>query len=210
MIHDITLSIKPGMPVWPGDPAVELTQVSFIDQGANANVSHLSLGVHTGTHVDAPHHFLNDGRTVEQLPLDVLVGPCYVARVADDVPVITADVLAALGLPGGVTRLLFRTRNSALWTRGESAFQTDFVGVDAAGSAWLVDRGLRLVGVDYLSVAPYKQSRPTHVTLLQAGIVVVEGLDLSKVEQGFYDLACLPLKIAASDGAPARVVLVAP
>lgn len=207
MIYDITLSIENSMPVWPGDPAVELTQVSFIDRGANANVSHLSLGVHTGTHVDAPHHFLNDGRTVEQLPLEVLVGPCHVARVADEVPVITAEVLEALSLPAGVLRLLFRTRNSDLWARGEPSFQTDFVGIDAGGSAWLVAYGVKLVGVDYLSVAPYKQSRPTHEALLAAGVVVVEGLDLSQVPQGFYDLACLPLKISGSDGAPARAVL---
>ncbi len=207
-IYDITLTISPNMPVWPGDPAVELTQVSFIDRGANANVSHLSFGVHTGTHVDAPHHFLNDGRTVESLALDVLTGPCYVLRLDDGIASISADVLEAARLPEGVERLLFRTRNSTIWARGITEFQTDFVAVPLDGAEWLVRRGVKLVGVDYLSVSPYKNSRPTHESLLKAGVVIVEGLDLSKVEQGFYELYCLPLKIAGADGAPARVVLV--
>ncbi len=207
-IYDITLTISPDMPVWPGDPTVELTQVAFIDRGANANVSHLSFGVHTGTHVDAPHHFLNDQHTVESLALEVLTGPCYVLRLDDRIASITADALEAAHLPEGVTRLLFRTRNSALWARGVHEFQTDFVAVRLDGAEWLVRRGVRLVGVDYLSVSPYKKSRPTHEALLKAGVVIVEGLDLSQVEQGFYDLYCLPLKIAGSDGAPARAILV--
>ena len=206
--YDITLTISPDMPVWPGDPPVELTQIASIDQGANANVSQLNFGLHTGTHVDAPHHFLNDHRTVESLPLDVLTGPCYVLHLDDGVAAITADVLEAAQLPVGVSRLLFRTRNSALWTKGVTQFQTSFVAVTLDGAEWLVRRGIKLVGVDYLSVAPYKNSRPTHVALLQAGVVILEGLDLSQVAQGFYDLYCLPLKVAGSDGAPARTILV--
>jgi arylformamidase len=207
-IHDISLTISPNMPVWPGDPAVELTQVSFIDQGENDNVSELSLSVHTGTHVDAPHHFLNDKRTVETMSLDVLTGPCYVLKLDDVVQAISADVLEAANLPLGVSRLLFHTRNAHIWARGVNQFQTDFVAIPLDGAEWLVRRGIKLVGVDYLSVAPYKESRPTHEVLLKAGIVIVEGLDLSKVEQGFYDLYCLPLKIAGCDGAPARAILV--
>ncbi len=207
-IHDISLTISHEMPIWPGDPEVELSQLSFIDRGANANVSLLSFGVHTGTHVDAPHHFLNDGRTVESLPLDVLTGPCYVLQLPDDVDAITEEVLARTPLPQGVSRLLFGTRNSKWWAAGENTFQTDFVGVTEEGAQWLVEHGVKLVGVDYLSVAPYKQSRPTHVILLEAGVVIVEGLNLSQVPRGFYDLYCLPLKIADSDGAPARAILV--
>lgn len=208
MIHDITLSISPEMPVWPGDPAVELKQVSFISQGANANVSHLSLGVHTGTHVDAPHHFLDDHQTVESLALDVLTGPCYVLQLPDDVEAITADVLERTPLPTGVTRLLFGTSNSKWWAAGEKTFQTGFVAITEDGADWLVARGIQLVGVDYLSVAPWKHSRPTHESLLRAGVIIVEGLNLSQVPRGFYDLYCLPLKIAGSDGAPARAILV--
>lgn len=207
-IYDISLTISPELPVWPGDPAVQLTQVAAMDQGDNANVSHLSFGVHTGTHVDAPHHFLNDNRTVESLPLEVLTGPCYVFQFPDDVDAITAEVLERTAWPSGVTRVLFGTRNSKIWARGENTFQTDFVGITEDGAHWLVEKGVRLVGVDYLSVAPYKQSRPTHEVLLNAGVVIVEGLDLSAVPRGFYDLYCLPLKIAGSDGAPTRAILV--
>jgi arylformamidase len=208
MIYDISLTISPNMPTWPGDPLVELTRFLSIDQDDDVNASQLHFSLHTGTHIDAPRHFLDDGLTVENLPLDVLTGPCYVARLDDGVTAITADMLEAANLPPGITRLLFRTRNSHLWTKGITQFQTDFVAVAFDGAGWLVRRGIKLVGVDYLSVAPYTEPRPTHETLLKAGIVIVEGLDLSKVEQGFYDLYCLPLKIAGSDGAPARAILI--
>ena len=208
LIYDISLTISPTMPIWPGDPAVEITQTSSIDQGANANVSRLNFGLHTGTHVDAPHHFLNDHRTIESLSLDLLTGPCYVLRLDDEISAITADALEAAKPPADASRLLFRTRNSALWAAGVTQFQTDFVAVTLDGAEWLVRHGIKLVGVDYLSVAPYKQSRPTHETLLKAGVVILEGVNLSQVEQGFYDLYCLPLKVAGADGAPARTILV--
>lgn len=208
-IYDISLSISPALPVWPGDPPVELELIESMKDGAHANVSRLSAGVHTGTHVDAPHHFLNDGRTVEQLPLDVLTGPCYVAQLPDDMDSISAEVLDGIPLAEGTTRLLFGTRNSHLWARGEKSFQKDFVAVTEDGAEWLVAHGIRLVGVDYLSVAPYGESVPTHTVLLKAGVVILEGLNLSQVLRGFYDLYCLPLKLEGSDGAPARAILVA-
>lgn len=207
-IFDISLTISPQLPVWPGDPQVELEQVDSMDKGAHANVSHFSAGVHVGTHVDAPHHFLNDGRTIEQLPLDVLTGPCYVVQLPDGVEAITAEVLDGTALPADTNRILFGTSNSRFWSQGETEFQEDFVAVTEDGADWLVQRGIRLVGVDYLSVAPYGDSVPTHRTLLEAGVVVVEGLDLSAVPRGFYDLYCLPLKLLGSDGAPARTILV--
>jgi arylformamidase len=207
-IFDISLTISPELPVWPGDPPVELEQVESMDQGAHANVSRLSAGVHTGTHIDAPHHFLNDGRTVEQLPLDVLTGPCYVTQLPDGVEAITAEALDGTSLPDDSKRILFGTSNSRLWSRGETEFQEDFVAVTEDGAEWLVERGIQLVGVDYLSVAPYGDSVPTHTVLLQAGVVVVEGLDLSAVPRGFYDLYCLPLKLLGADGAPARAILI--
>lgn len=207
-IYDISLTISPDLPVWPGDPPVELEQIESMDEGAHANVSRLNVGVHVGTHVDAPHHFLNDGRTIEQLPLDVLTGPCFVAQLPDGVEAITAEVLDGISLPSDVTRILFGTRNSKLWSGGRTDFREDFVAVIEDGAKWLVERGVQLVGVDYLSVAPYSDSVPTHTILLQAGIVVIEGLDLSAVPRGFYDLYCLPLKLLGSDGAPARTVLI--
>lgn len=207
-IYDISLPISPNLPVWPGDPAIVLDQVASMDQGADANVSHFNAGVHVGTHVDAPHHFLNDGRMVDELPLDVLTGPCYVTQLPDGIEAITTEVLDGMSLPANVTRILFGTSNSRLWMRGVTEFRKDFVAVMDDGASWLVERGIQLVGVDYLSIAPYGDSVPTHRILLQAGVVVVEGLDLSAVPRGFYDLYCLPLKLLGAEGAPARAILI--
>jgi arylformamidase len=207
-IYDISLTISPSLPTWPGDPPLELQQIESMDQGASANVTRLSAAVHLGTHVDAPHHFINDGRTVEALPLDVLTGPCYVLQLPDGIEAITAEVLDRTEITGDMERVLFGTRNSHWWARGETQFQTDFVAITEDGAEWLVERGVKLVGVDYLSVAPYQDSVPTHTVLLKAGVVVVEGLNLAQIVRGFYDLYCLPLKIAGADGAPARAILI--
>jgi arylformamidase len=207
-IFDVSLPISPDMLVWPGDPPVSLEQVASIRAGAEANVSRLALGVHTGTHVDAPHHFLDDGRTVESLPLEVLTGPVLVVRIPDRVKLITAQILEGAGIPPGTERLLFRTSNSSLWQAGAKTFDTTFVAISVEAAGWLVERGVRLVGVDYLSVAPYKNSVPTHRALLKSGMVLLEGLDLSAVSPGAYVLYCLPLKLAGSEGAPARAILV--
>jgi len=207
-IYDISLTISPTLPTWPGDPGLELKQIESMDKGADANVTHISAAVHLGTHVDAPHHFLNDHRTVESLPLDVLTGPCYVMQLPDGVDAITAEVLERMELTFDFKRILFGTSNSHWWAKGETKFQTDFVAITEDGAEWLVNRGVQLVGVDYLSVAPYNDSVPTHTVLLNAGVVIVEGLNLSQISRGFYDLYCLPLKIANSDGAPARAILI--
>jgi arylformamidase len=207
-IYDISLTISPSLPVWPGEPPVKLTQTASMDSGAAYNGTHIDLSAHTGTHIDAPHHFLNDNRTVESLPLDVLTGPCYVVQLPDDIDEIDAPTLERLPLPTGVARILFGTRNSKLWAQGETRFQEDFVSISADGADWLVSHGIKLVGIDYLSVAPYGDPVPTHQILLKAGVIALEGLDLSQVPRGFYDLYCLPLKLAGSDGAPARAILV--
>ena len=207
-IFDISLAISQSLPVWPGDPPIVLEQIESMDSGAHVNISRLSVSVHIGTHVDAPHHFLNNGRTVEQLPLDVLTGPCYVTQLPDGVDAITSDALESIPIPENVTRVLFGTSNSRLWARGVEQFQEDFVAVTQDGAEWLVRRDIRLVGVDYLSVAPHGDSAPTHKVFLEAGVVVVEGLELSAVPRGFYDLYCLPLKLLGSDGAPARAILI--
>ena len=207
-IFDISLTISPDLPIWPGDTPLELELVASMDEGADANVSRLSAGLHIGTHVDAPHHFLNDGRTIEQLPLDVLVGPCYVSQLPDGIEAITAQALEGMSLPENMARILFGTSNSRFWSRGETEFQEDFVAVAEDGAEWLVEHGIQLVGVDYLSIAPYHDSTSTHRVLLQAGVVILEGLDLSAVPRGFYDLYCLPLKLIGADGAPARAILI--
>ncbi len=206
-IYDISLTISPTLPVWPGDPSVELKQVTFIPKGDSCNISHVAMSVHTGTHVDAPYHFLNDGKTVETLPLESLIGPAYVIQVPDSVDRLTAKVLAQAEIPAEAERILFKTRNSAIWER-EQTFQRDFVAITADGAGWLVERKLRLIGMDYLSVAPFGEATATHQTLLRKGIVLLEGVNLSEVRPGRYELVCLPLKLSKSDGAPARVVLI--
>jgi arylformamidase len=205
-LYDVSVPIENGMPVWPGDPPVRLERLSSIAQGANANVSSLACGVHVGTHVDAPIHFLDGASTVESMPLDVLLGPAYVADLRR-AEVVDAAALERARIPPRTVRLLLRTRNSEIWRRGERAFQTNFVGVDAGGAEWLVRRKIKLVAIDYLSVAPFGASRPTHEILLSAGVVIVEGVDLSRVRPGRYTLYCLPMKLVGSDGAPARVIL---
>jgi len=205
--YDISLTISPNLPTWPGDPSVVLERVEKIEDGSNANVSRIDMGVHTGTHVDAPYHFIQNGKTVECMNLNLLTGRAYVLHLPD-VDTITASVLERSQIPPRTRRVLFKTRNSTYWKNQENQFQTDFVGLSADGADYLIRRGVKLVGVDYLSVAPFHQSRPTHEILLSAGIVILEGLDLSGVTQGRYTLYCLPLKLAGSDGAPARAILI--
>lgn len=205
-IYDVTVGISPQMPVWPGDPPVKLERVKAIAAGANANVSELTCGVHSGTHVDAPLHFIDGASGVDTLSLKLLTGRAYVVNLPS-ATVINEATLEAANLPPRTRRVLFRTRNSGLWAK-ENAFHKDFIAVDASGARWLVKKGVQLVGVDYLSVAPFGQSKETHRILLEAGVVVIEGLDLSSVTQGRYSLYCLPLKLVGSDGAPARVILV--
>lgn len=208
-IYDVSLPITDKLPTWPGDPKIIIDRFSKIEAGADANVTQISMCVHVGTHVDAPFHFLGgDALTVEQLPLTLLTGRAYVLQLPDEVESISADILKQAQIPPRTRRLLFKTRNSALWLRPEADFQRDFVAISADGAQYLVKQGIKLVGVDYLSVAPFNAQVETHRILLQAGIAVVEGLDLSKVSPGRYSMYCLPLKIAGGDGAPARVILI--
>jgi arylformamidase len=207
-IYDISIPISPEMVVWPADPKVELARVSSMDAGAHANVSRLACGVHTGTHVDAPNHFLDDQRTVESLPVDILTGPAQVIQIPDEEDFVTAQVLEAASVLKGTIRLLVKTRNSKIWAGGGKEFHPEFVGIDEAGADWIVQHGIRLIGIDYLSVAPYKHSEIPHQVLLKPGVIILEGIDLSTVQPGSYDLYCLPLKLVGSDGAPARAILV--
>jgi len=206
-MYDISVGVSPEIPVWPGDPPVVLERLKSIENGDEANVSHIQSSVHVGTHIDAPIHFVEGGATVDAIPLKSLLGRAYVVdlRKAD---VLDAATLEAARIPPRTRRLLFKTRNSELWTSGERSFQRNFVAVDASGAEWLVKKGVKLVGVDYLSVAPFNDGVPTHRILLEAGVVVVEGLDLARVSKGRYTLYCLPVKLMGSDGAPARAVLV--
>lgn len=206
-LYDISVGVSPEIPVWPGDPPVVLERVMSMENGDEANISRIQSGVHVGTHIDAPIHFVEGGATVDTIPLKSLLGRAYVVdlRKAD---VLDAAALESARIPPRTRRLLFKTRNSELWISGESSFQKDFVAVDVSGAEWLVKKGVKLVGVDYLSVAPFNDGGPTHRILLEAGVVVVEGLNLARVSKGRYTLYCLPVKLMGSDGAPARAVLV--
>jgi len=206
-LYDISVGVSPEIPVWPGDPPVVLERVMSMENGDEANISRIQSGVHVGTHIDAPIHFVEGGATVDAIPLKSLLGRAYVVdlRKAD---VLDAAALESARIPPRTRRLLFKTRNSELWISGESSFQKDFVAVDVSGAEWLVKKGVKLVGVDYLSVAPFNDGGPTHRILLEAGVVVVEGLNLARVSKGRYTLYCLPVKLMGSDGAPARAVLV--
>lgn len=205
-VIDISVPISPDLPVWPGDPAVELERIANIAEGANANVSRLACGVHVGTHVDAPVHFVEGAVSIESLPLDRLLGRAYVADFGE-IDIVDDEALDSVNIPAEVSRLLLKTKNSTFWSESPHSFHEDFIAIDASGAQWLTDRGVHTVGVDYLSVAPFGDSVPTHTILLQAGVVIIEGLNLSGVDAGWYSLYCLPLKLVGSDGAPARAVL---
>jgi arylformamidase len=193
------------MPTWDGEPPPVCRPIKEIGvDGEPARVSVLTMGLHCGTHVDAPCHFIAGGAGVEALPLDALVGRCRVVEVRASHLIQPADLeRAAIG----AERLLLKTSNGALWD--DPSFRMDFVALSPAAGAWLVERGVRLVGIDYLSVDPYDADpAAVHLALLGAGVVVLEGLDLRAVPPGEYHLVALPLKLDGADGAPARVVLI--
>ena len=196
------------MPVWPGDPGIVLEQESSLAAGDPYNLSRLSCGVHTGTHIDAPLHFIQGGKAVDELPLEALVGPARVIHLLD-VDEVTPQELEQANLPLDTRRLLLRTRNSELWRRRDTAFRTDFVALTQEAAIWIVSHGIRLIGMDYLSVQRYSDAEPiTHRILLEAGVVIVEGLDLAQVPAGEFHLVCLPLRLEGAEGAPARAILV--
>src|SRR5216110_310274 len=205
-IYDVTVPIRTTMPVYEGDPGVKIDAWSAFAKGDSSNVSMLNFGAHTGTHVDAPAHFIEGARKIDALSLEVLIGPARVIRVPDDLTEITSEFLERGDL-SGVERLIFHTRNSAFWNEG---FRKDFTHLLPEAAQLLVERGVKLVGTDYLSIEKFHSGHhKTHLTLLANNVVIVEGLNLSDVPEGDYELICLPLKIAdgSGDGAPARAVL---
>ena len=207
-VIDISLTITPEMPVWPEDKPVDMHRVSKIEEGDIANVTYLAASAHTGTHVDAPYHFLPDGNTVEDLPLDALVGPVQVVQVTSNIEVITAEVLEQLKIEPVVERVLFKTSNSEIWKDPKAPFTKHFVALDESGARFLAERKMKLVGIDYLSISIFKEIQAPHEILLSSGMVILEGLNLREVNAGKYTLFCLPLKLKGADGAPARAVLV--
>jgi arylformamidase len=210
-IYDISVPITPGVtPTYPGDPGIEIGSASAISRGDPANVSRLDMGAHTGTHVDAPAHFIEGAPGLPSLPLDVLVGEVLVAEVPADVLAIEESHVEEITRGASPKRLLFKTRNSGFWDHPRGQFREDFTYISPEAARALASRGVRLVGIDYLSVEKFgSKDFETHHTLLANRVVILEGLDLRAVAPGRYELLCLPLKIAAGsgDGAPARAIL---
>jgi arylformamidase len=210
-IIDITVPTEAGMVVWPGDPAFALRQVSSIDKGQESNISLIRMSVHTGTHIDAPKHFFDSGMTIDQIPLEKLIGEALVLRIDNAIKTITKDVIKEHPLSeriGKVKKILFHTSNSKIWHNNPGDFQHDYVGIDTTGAEYLAQFDLDLVGVDYLSIAPFVETDAPHKILLSKDVVLLEGIDLSLVEEGFYEIYCLPLLLSSSEGAPTRVILV--
>jgi arylformamidase len=206
-IYDISVPIRSGGIVYPGNPEIDITLQQAVAKGAGANVSAIRFGSHTGTHADASRHFFDDGQPVDQIPLDRLIGPAILVSFPDNVRAIGAAELKAHDLRGR-TRILLRTRNSALLSQKQ--FVPDYTYLAPDGAEYLVDKGVELVGIDYLSIEQFHSGHhKTHRTLLAKSVVILEGLDLSAPPAGEYQLICLPLRIEGCDGAPARAVLIA-
>ena len=206
-IYDISVPIRSGGLVYPGNPEIDVTLQQAVAKGAGANVSAIRFGSHTGTHADAARHFFDDGQPVDQIPLDRLIGPALLVGFADDVRAVGAAELKAHDLRGR-KRILLRTRNSALLSQKE--FARDYTYLAPDGAEYLVDKGVEVVGIDYLSIEQFHSGHhKAHRTLLAKSVVILEGLDLSVPPPGEYQLICLPLRIEGCDGAPARAVLIA-
>jgi arylformamidase len=202
---DISVPIRPGIPTFTGDPTFNIELVGAIASGAVCNLSRLDMGAHTGTHLDAPSHFIDGAPSSETIPLDAGIGRAWIVDATSLRDTIGSADLAGLDIPPDETRLIFKTPNSALWD--EADFSSAFIGLGGDAAQVLADRGARLVGIDYLSIAPFGDPIPTHRTLLGAGVVILEGLDLRAAEPGPVDLLCLPLRLAGSDGVPARALV---
>jgi arylformamidase len=204
--YDISVGVSPDLPIWPGDPSIELEQFSRIADGESANITKISCCVHVGTHIDAPVHYIEGGISIDSLPLEVLIGRAYVVDLTHTSRIDT-KTLDEAKIPPRTRRLLLKTMNSDFWDNDGREFRQDYVGVDVSGAEWLVRKGIQLVGIDYLAIAAFDQSIESHRILLKAGIIILEGLNLSEVRRGRYNLYCLPMKIIGSDGAPARAIL---
>lgn len=206
-IYDITVPISAETPVYAGDPGVEISSFKSIADGSTANVSQLSIGVHTATHVDAPNHFIDGAKRIHEIDPEKLVGPCRVIEVPEHVVAIGPEHVGDIG---GMTRILFKSRNSAFWNTPEDGFRTDFTFITVETARLLVDSGVVLVGIDYLSIEKSgSPGHPVHVTLLENEVVILEGIDLREVSAGDYGMICMPLKYigGGGDGSPARTML---
>lgn len=204
---DISVPLSDRLPTWPGDPNTSIEPTQRIADGFDANVSRLGISTHAGTHVDAPWHMIDDGPRLASVLLSDLIGPCYVVDLTHLDHHLEAADLAGAGIPAGTQKLLIKTRNSRQWDTPEHEFERGFIALNPGAAQWIVDHGIRTVGIDYHSVEPFDGDGSTHQILLGARVVPLETLDLRSVEPGPYTLICLPLRIDNGDGAPCRAVL---
>lgn len=203
-LFDITLPVSQGLPVWPGDPSVAVEPSARIANGAKANLSRIDMGSHTGTHIDAPFHFNDNGLTVDRLPLELLIGRVSVIEIGEEKRAIDKALLESIGI-SNIDRVLFKTGNSRRYSH---EFVMDFTALTPDGAEFLVKKGVKVVGIDYLSIERYgSKDHRVHHLLLDSGVIIIEGLYLKDVKPGDYELIALPLKLKGGDGAPARVVI---
>lgn len=206
MLIDISVPLRPEMPVWPGDAPFCHRFVTHLDSGGSSTLSRISMGSHAGTHLDAPMHMISGAAPLEAISLDVFVGPACVVEVPD-VMLVTAAHLEARQVPEGTRRVLLKTRNSSFWSLPDTSFRQDFTALSSDGARWLVDRGVFLVGIDYLSIEQYENGSQVHEILLGNNVCILEGLDLSAARPGSYELMALPLSIPGIEGSPVRAIL---
>lgn len=206
-IYDITQTISDDMTVWPGDPAVRLIWLSQISRGGVVNLTEIRMSAHTGTHIDMPAHFIDQGKSLDELDLNVMIGPVKVVEIPQNIRVIDESFLKDLSL-AGVSRVLFKTANSVSAQNTAPRFHEDYVALDESGATFLSRSGCKLVGIDYLSIATFDDPKGAHLPLLEAGIVVLEGLDLRDIKMGTYQLIALPMKLSGREGAPVRAILI--
>lgn len=205
-LYDISLPISDNLPVWPGDPRVILEMTSSIAGGDQCNITNIQMGVHTGTHIDAPYHFLKDGVSTDAIPIETFIGPCLVVEIDSEVLIEKKD-LQRYNM-NGYSRILIKTRNSKMWANNIGSFEKNFVALGIDAAQYLVEMKSILVGIDYLSIESFHSEGSTvHKLLLRNNISILEGLNLSGVKAGVYELICMPLKLQNCEGAPARALL---
>jgi len=206
-IIDITLPLSPNTPVWDGDQGISIQQTVFKGETSDFNISRVEMGVHAGTHIDSPFHLFNAGYTVDEIPLEVLIGQATILEISSSWEVINSEALLTSGFKPGIERLILKTRNTEFWIRDPYGFHADYIGINSDGAEFLVNQGLKLIGIDYFSASPVSDLVSPHEILLDAGVVILENAYLVDVELGEYECLCLPLKLQGTDGAPVRAVL---
>jgi len=207
-ILDVTIPIKNKMPVWPGDPNVENKLISSIETNDEANVTFIQMSAHAGTHIDAPRHFIHEAKTIDQLNLDLLIGEVEVIEIDQTIELIDRMVLQNFEKSNWPKRIFLKTRNSSLRLFEKEIFNPHFTALTLDGAEFFIRNGVKLIGIDYLSIAPFDNGAPTHLALLKNDVVIIEGVNLMDVPPGFYELIALPILLDGADGAPARVLLI--